>query len=423
MRLLRRLLYCGEWIESHALHVFMLHAPDFLGYDGAIEMARDHPGVVEDALQLKKAGNTLIEVIGGRAIHPVNVRRRRLLPGPDAPGARARRRGTRARARDRAADGRLHRRARRSRTSSASILDDPAIVAGPGPWGSEPAEQVTALGTVVVPVGGGGLAAGVALALRARRPGVRIVGVQAERCSPLAGGTEVGFTIAEGIAVKRPGAPTAPLFAELLDDVVAVSEEELSETLVLLVERSKLVVEGAGAAALAAVLAGRVGGDGGALAILSGGNIDPTLLISVMRHGLTHAGRSLVLRSRVPDRPGELIQLLRLIAAERVNVVSVEHHREGLDIPMARPRSSHALTRDTAHCDELVALVEQWGYPVDASANRGDRPGTGPGLSPGHVRSWHGRIGRAPSRHVSVPGTEDMSRAGRGDCRRGRARP
>jgi threonine dehydratase len=245
-------------------------------------------------------------------------------------------------------------------------FDDPAVVAGQGTLGLELLEQVSDVGTVVIPVGGGGLAAGVALALRALRPELRIVGVQAERCAPLAGGTQIGFTIAEGIAVKRPGTLTAPLLAELLDEVVTVSEEEISETLVLLAERSKLVVEGAGAAALAAILGGRAGGEGAAVAILSGGNIDPTLLISVMRHGLTHAGRSLVLRSRVPDRPGELIQLLQLIAAERVNVVSVEHHREGLDIPIGETEVELTLlTRNTAHCDELVSLVEQWGYPVE----------------------------------------------------------
>ncbi|MDX6504927.1 MAG: threonine dehydratase [Gaiellaceae bacterium] len=246
-------------------------------------------------------------------------------------------------------------------------FDDPAVVAGQGTLGLELAAQLDTLGTVVIPVGGGGLAAGVAIALRALRPEARLVGVQAERCAPLAGGTTIGFTIAEGIAVKQPGALTAPILAELLDDVVAVSEEEISETLVLLAERSKLVVEGAGAAALAALLAGRVGGgDGPALAILSGGNIDATLLISVLRHGLTHAGRSLVVRSRVPDRPGELIQLLQLIAAERVNIVSVEHHREGMDIPIGETEVELTLmTRDQAHCDELLDLVGQWGYPVE----------------------------------------------------------
>ena len=166
--------------------------------------------------------------------------------------------------------------------------------------------------------------------------------------------------------MKRPGALTAPLLAELLDDVVAVTEEELGETLVLLAGALQAGRRGGrcGGASGDSGRARRRGG--GALAILSGGNIDPTLLISVMRHGLTHAGRSLVLRSRVPDRPGELIQLLQLIAAERVNVVSVEHHREGLDIPIGETEVELTLlTRDTAHCDELVALVEQWGYPVE----------------------------------------------------------
>ena len=155
--------------------------------------------------------------------------------------------------------------------------------------------------------------------------------------------------------MKRPGALTAPLLAELLDDVVAVSEEEISETLVLLAERAKLVVEGRrGGGARRGPGRSRRRRTGRRVAILSGGNIDATLLISVMRHGLTHAGRSLVLRSRVPDRPGELIELLQLIAAERVNVVSVEHHREGLDIPIGETEVELTLlTRDTAHCDEL----------------------------------------------------------------------
>jgi len=244
-------------------------------------------------------------------------------------------------------------------------FDDPVVVAGQGTLGLELAEQVPELGTVAIPVGGGGLAAGIALALRELQPRARLVGIQAEQCAPLVGGTSFGFTIAEGIAVKHPGELTAPLLAELLDDLVTVTEEEISETIVLLAERAKLVVEGAGAAALAAVLTGKAGGEGPVTAILSGGNIDPTLLIEVMRHGLTHAGRSLVLRSRVPDRPGELIKLLQLIAHERINVVSIEHHREGIDIPIGETEVELTLlTRDTAHCDELMSVIEAWGYPV-----------------------------------------------------------
>jgi threonine dehydratase len=146
---------------------------------------------------------------------------------------------------------------------------------------------------------------------------------------------------------------------------VRVSDDEITDALVLCLERTKLVVEGAGAAGLAALLAGRVGGDGPVAVVLSGGNIDPTLLISVMRHGLTQAGRYLVVRSRVPDRPGELIKLLSLVARERVNVLSVEHHREGMHIPMGETEVELTLaTRDEAHCAALLEAMRSWGYPV-----------------------------------------------------------
>ena len=152
--------------------------------------------------------------------------------------------------------------------------------------------------------------------------------MQAAACAPLAGGTQFGYTIAEGIAVKHPGELTSSLLGDLLESVVTVTDEEISQAIVFLTERAKLVVEGAGAAALAALLAGRVPGDeGSTVVILSGGNIDPTLLIQVMRHGLTLAGRYLVVRTRIADRPGELAKLLALFADEHANVVSIEHHR------------------------------------------------------------------------------------------------
>src|SRR5207249_61220 len=149
-----------------------------------------------------------------------------------------------------------------------------------------------------------------------------IVGVQAAGCLP--GGS--GYTIADGIAVKHPGELTMSILDEVCDDLVSVSDEEISEAIVLLLERAKLVVEGAGAVGVAALLAGRAGGSGTAVPILSGGNIDPTMLISVMRHGLTVAGRYLVVRTQLSDRPGELIKLLSLVAEERGNLISVEHH-------------------------------------------------------------------------------------------------
>ena len=188
----------------------------------------------------------------------------------------------------------------------------------------------------------------------------------AEAIAPLAGGTEYGYTIAEGIAVKQPGELTSAILRELLDDVVTVTDEQISHAIVLLLERLKLLVEGAGAASVAALLAGKAGEEGSVCAILSGGNIDATLLIQVMRHGLTHAGRYLVVRTRLGDRPGELIKLLELVAHERANVVSVEHHREGMDLPIGQTEVELTLAmRDDAHCDALRAALATNGYPAE----------------------------------------------------------
>ena len=244
--------------------------------------------------------------------------------------------------------------------------EDLDVIAGQGTIGLELAEQLPDAETVVVPIGGGGLAAGIGLALHAVKPEVRLVGVQAAACAPLAGDTELGYTIAEGIAVKRPGELTSALLDDLLETVVTVSDEEISEAIVLLLERAKLVVEGAGAAAVAALVAGRVPGNGPAVALLSGGNIDATLLIQVMRHGLTLAGRYLVVRTRLADRPGELIKLLALFAEEHANVVSVEHHREGMDIPVTETEvEATLLTRNQEHCAEILAAMRSRGYVVE----------------------------------------------------------
>jgi threonine dehydratase len=235
--------------------------------------------------------------------------------------------------------------------------EDEAVIAGQGTIGLEIAEQVPEVETVVIPVGGGGLAAGISLALRAVKRDVSIVGVQA--------GLE-GWTIADGIAVKQVGEQTGRILDETLDDLVSVSDEEICEAIVLLLERSKLVVEGAGAVGVAALLAGKVGGDGPALALLSGGNIDPTVLISVMRHGLTAAGRYLVLRTRLQDRPGELIKLLTSVAHERANVISVEHHREGMDVPVTESEVELTVAmRDEHHCSVLLESLRSLGYTVE----------------------------------------------------------
>ena len=234
--------------------------------------------------------------------------------------------------------------------------EDQLVVAGQGTIGLELLDQEPDVGTVLIPIGGGGLALGIATALRALKPEVRIVGVRA--------GVD-GYTIADGIAVKVPSDFTMPLLEDLLDDIVAVTDEQISEAIVLLLERAKLVVEGAGAVGVAALLAGKDGGTGTAVPILSGGNIDPTMLISVMSHGLSVAGRYLVMRTQIPDRPGELMKLLALVAEERGNLISVEHHREGIDLPVTATEVELTIvTRDEEHCRQLLAAMDERGYPV-----------------------------------------------------------
>ena len=241
-------------------------------------------------------------------------------------------------------------------------FEDPDVIAGQGTIGLELAAQVPDAKTFLLPIGGGGLAAGIAIALRATMPGVRLVGVQA-------GKTGHG-TIADGIAVKHPGELTMSILDELLDDIVHVEDDAIAEAIVLLLERAKVVVEGAGAASVAALLGGQAGG-GDVCALLSGGNIDATLLVSVARHGLTRAGRYLVLRTRVPDRPGELLKLLELVAAERGNIVEINHRREAIELHVSETGVELTVaTRDADHCRELVAALEARGYPVEATIPR-----------------------------------------------------
>jgi threonine dehydratase len=235
-------------------------------------------------------------------------------------------------------------------------FEDETVVAGQGTIGLELAEQVPDARTVLVPIGGGGLAAGIGLALRAATPGTKVVGIRATRDA---------FALADGIAVKEPGELTGPLLDEVLDGVVEVSADDIAQAIVLLLERTKLVVEGAGAVGVAALTSGKVAGDRPVAVVLSGGNIDASTLIEVVRHGVTAAGRHLVVRTSVPDRPGELLKLLQLVAEERVNVLSVEHRREGVDIPVgATGIDLTLLTRDEAHCEALLDQMRGWGYEV-----------------------------------------------------------
>jgi len=246
-------------------------------------------------------------------------------------------------------------------------FEDTRVVAGQGTLGLELAEQLPAgPGTVAIPVGGGGLASGIAIALRELRPELRLVGVQSAACAPLAGLTPTGTTVADGIAVKQPGEMTSAILRDLLDDIVVADDEEISKAIVLLLERSKLVVEGAGAAPVAALLAGRVGGEGPVCAVLAGGNIDATTLSSVVRFGLTASGRYLVVKILIPDRPGQLARIVGAIAEKRANVIVVSHHREGRNIGVLETEAELTLeTRDEEHSQQVIRALVGEGFTVE----------------------------------------------------------
>jgi threonine dehydratase len=259
-------------------------------------------------------------------------------------------------------------RAFEARTGATFVhpFEDPRVIAGQGTLGLELAEQLPeGAGTVVIPVGGGGLAAGVAIALRELRPELRLIGVQAAACAPLTGLEPSGLTIADGIAVKRPGELTSAILRDLLDEIVAVEDETIAKAIVLLLERAKLVVEGAGAAPVAALLAGRVDGEGHVCAVLAGGNIDATTLISVTRRGLTVDGRYLAVTLLIPDRPGQLAEIVGIIATERANVLSIQHHREGRNIGVLETEAELTLeTRDEVHSQTVLRALTDAGFVV-----------------------------------------------------------
>jgi threonine dehydratase len=237
-------------------------------------------------------------------------------------------------------------------------------VAGQGTAGLEIARQGPEVRLVVVPLGGGGLISGIGLALAARLPDARVVGVQAEACAPyidsLAAHRPVGArsanTICDGIAVKRPGDFTLPIVEEYVDEVVTVSDDQVAEAMVLLLERSKLVVEGAGAVAVAALMHGCVKAppEGEACAVLSGGNVDASLLSEAIRLGETFAGRRMVVSTVVPDRPGALAGLLAIVAEHGGNVVDVEHLRDGIDLHVRETAIKLVLQTTGRECNEAI---------------------------------------------------------------------
>jgi threonine dehydratase len=240
-------------------------------------------------------------------------------------------------------------------------FEDPLVIAGQGTVGLELLEQAPDLDTLVVPLGGGGLAAGIALAVSERRRPVRLIGVQAAACAPWLGMAPAGLTIADGIAVKQPGEMTRAILESRLSEVRTVTDQQVAEAILLLLERCKLLVEGAGAVAVAALLAPGSNLKGTTCALLSGGNIDSSVLLSVVRAGLTRAGRYLMLRVRVPDRPGQLGRVLAEVGALGGNVVTVFHQREGRsDLGILETEIDLTiLARDQQHADEMVATLNE----------------------------------------------------------------
>ncbi|HEX3517889.1 MAG TPA: threonine ammonia-lyase [Solirubrobacteraceae bacterium] len=269
-------------------------------------------------------------------------------------------------------------RAREGGLAFVHPFDDPDVIAGQGTLGVELLEEIPDLTRVIVPVGGGGLASGVGVALRRARPEVEIVGVQARAFAPFARALATPGqerapvvagppTLADGIALKRPGTLTLPLLRDLLTGIETVTEDEIAGAMVFLAERAKLVAEGAGAVTVAALLSGRVSAasSGTTVAIVSGGNVDSGLLAGLLRRRETEEGRRVRMFTRVPDRPGGLAELLNLVAEARANLVSLEHVRDAVPLRVRETGVELTLeTRGPGHTNEVVRALQGAGYEV-----------------------------------------------------------
>jgi threonine dehydratase len=248
--------------------------------------------------------------------------------------------------------------------------DDLVIVAGQAGVGLELLEDVPDLRRIIVPLGGGGLAAGIAIAVKRSRPDVKVVGVQAEVCAPYANHPAPEgpvLTLADGIAVKLPGEVTRPLVERWLDDVVTVEENAIADAMILLMERSKLFVEGAGAVGVAALMSDRVAParSGATCVVLSGGNVDLGVLPGLIRRHETRAGRRLIIFARISDRPGGLADLLTVLAGAGGNIIEVEHVREGIDLHVRETGLQVVMeVRNRTHAEAVTAAAEAAGYEV-----------------------------------------------------------
>lgn len=264
--------------------------------------------------------------------------------------------------------------AKRSGWSLVHPFDDPDIIVGQGGVGVELLQDVAELSQVVVPIGGGGLAAGIAVAIKSVAPEVRIVGVQAQACAPFVQACfpeldsdrpAAASTIADGVAVKRPGVITGAIIEQLLDEIVVVDEQQIADAMIWAMERAKLVVEGAGAVSIAALLCGLVAplSSGVTAAVLSGGNIDVGLIDAVVRQHENRVGRRVRLGARIEDRPGSLAELLQTAAVAGANLIDVHHVRDGLPMEVREVMVELTVeTRGEQESDELRTALRQAGY-------------------------------------------------------------
>ncbi|CAB4621482.1 unannotated protein [freshwater metagenome] len=249
--------------------------------------------------------------------------------------------------------------------------DDPMVVAGQATLGLELAEDISDLSLVLVPLGGGGLTGGVAMVLKHINPKIRIVGIQVRACAPYAGTPAPDgpiVTLADGIAVKNPGAFTRPLIEQYVDDVIVVEEDLVADAMVLLMDRGKLYVEGGGAVGVSALMSGQIkpAANGTTCVVLSGGNVDLGILPGLIRRNETRAGRRLLVYVRISDRPGGLAALLTLFANTGANLVEVEHMREGVDLHVRETGVQVVLeVRGRDHAEAVLQSVRAAGYAAE----------------------------------------------------------
>lgn len=256
-------------------------------------------------------------------------------------------------------------------------FDDPQVIAGQGTIGLEILEQLPSVKNVIVPIGGGGLMAGVLLAIKESNPNVRVIGVQASGAAAMVQSIKSGLlsvtthvnTIADGIAVKKPGELTYSIIKNYIDDIVTVEEEEISRAILLLLERSKTVVEGAGATTVASLIYSKVPDiKGDTVTVLSGGNIDPTTISTLIERGMVKAGRKTFIEVVLQDRPGQLQKLLEVIAANEANVIAVNHDRLSPYIPIKHAKVNLTLeTRDLNHGKKILEKLKSLNYDCKIS--------------------------------------------------------